>query len=123
MKATLLRDMTCRPTEAFPDGVKPAGTTVEDRRAWRLVQMGVATPADDECRRKAGMSPERMEAAQAAYPKVEAGIHPDDYAAYDRGEMLGYNPDGTWIPGPNATEDLELDEEDDEFDEDDDDPE
>jgi hypothetical protein len=70
--------------------------------------LGVAVPADEECEQAADMSPERMQAAQYAQLRAQRGIHPDDFKAYDRGEMVGYTPEGEWIPGPNAQE-IDLD--------------
>jgi len=102
MKAKLLLDMTGPPSDRFPDGHKPNGTLIDHPDAWKLVRMGVAEPVDEECIAKADRTPEQLAAAQAAYPRVAAGIHPDDYDAYNAGLMTGYNPDGSWIPGPNA---------------------
>lgn len=119
MKARLIRDMECFPTDDYPHGVKPKGTVLEDHRAHRLVQMGVAEPVDEECRRAANMSQEQFEAAQAAYPRLEAGILPEDFAAYEKGLMVGYDADNNWIPGPNADEDVGLaDDESEEYDDD-----
>ena len=112
MKSKILHDMTCTPTEAYPDGLKPAGTIIDHPQAAILVQMGVAEPVDEECRKACNMTDAQIEAAKAAYPKVAAGIHPDDSEAYDRGEMIGYNPDGSWIPGsdaPTCDEDEDID--------------
>lgn len=92
---------------------KPAGHIHERPDAYRLVQHGNAIPADDECREACGMTDEDMEYAQKSYRRTAAGIHPDDYAAFDAGLMTGYDPDGKPIPGPNAEEeedDLEFDE-------------
>lgn len=86
------------------------GSELEHPQAWLAVKMGVAEPADDECRLKAGMSQEQMDKAQSQYKLLEKGIHPDDYEAYELGLMVGYNPDGTWIPGPNAPEDIDDEE-------------
>jgi hypothetical protein len=82
----------------------PPGTIVDHPEAYRLVRHGCAEPADEECRRAADVTPEQMARAQATYQKVAAGIWPEDYAAWDRGWMRGYNPDGTWKPGPNYSE-------------------
>ena len=115
MRATLIRDMVCPPDPAFPDGIKPSGTTIDHAEAYRLVQMGVAEAADRECARAAGVTPEQFEAAKVAYERMSRGIHPDDFDAYAAGLMVGYNPDGSWIPGPNYfPEAEEEDEEDDE---------
>jgi len=93
-----------RPTAEFPDGVKPKGTLIEHRQAALLVKMGVAEPADEECRRAAGMTPERTAAAAHAYDRTEKGIAPEDFEAYEEGLMVGYNPDGSWKAGPNYEE-------------------
>ena len=39
--------------------------------------------------------------AQHASIRLAAGIHPDDFPLYDAGVIVGYNPDGTYMPGPN----------------------
>lgn len=106
--------MVCPPDPAFPDGIKRSGTVIDHQDAYRLVQMGVAEPADRECAEKAGVTPEAFEAAKAAYERVSRGIHPDDYEAYRLGLMIGYNPDGSWIPGPNYFPGAEDDDEDEE---------
>lgn len=94
MKAQLIRDMPCTPCAAHPTGIKPSGTVLEDHRAFRLVQMGVAIPADEECAGRCGMSEEDMAKAQAAYVKVAKGIHPDDYEEYDAGLFDHYDEHG-----------------------------
>lgn len=103
MKCRLNRDMKImRPDPAFPDGIKPKGTLIEHRQAALLVRMGVAEPADEECRQRVvNMTPERMAAASHSYDRLEKGIAPDDFEAFDEGLMVGYNPDGSWIEGPN----------------------
>jgi hypothetical protein len=96
MQCRLIRDLT-----------DPAGTVLSSpphrvRDIVALVQMGCAEPADEECDKAAGMTPERIAIAAHAYERVHRGIHPDDYEAYEAGLMTGYNPDGSFIPGPNA---------------------
>jgi len=113
VKCKLLWDMGCRRSAAYPDGIMPAGSLIEHPDAWRLVNRGVAEPADEQCRRKITRSPEQIRQAQLAYPKVAAGIHPDDYALYDRGVMVGYDADGEFIPGPNYDQWAEQDEDED----------
>jgi len=66
--------------------------------------MGGAMPADEECKRAVGMTPVELTAVQNAQDKARLGIAPEDYEAYDQGIMRGYNPDGTFIPGPNYEE-------------------
>ena len=88
----------------FPDGKIPIGTIKTEPDVYKLVQMGVAVASDEECKQAAGMTPHQLKAAQHAQQRATRGIHPDDFAAYDSGEMTGYYPDGSFIPGPNATE-------------------
>ena len=80
------------------------GAIISHPQAFRAVQMGVAIPADEECRIAANMSEERLAAAQHAYERLIHGIHPEDFAAYDSGYLTGYNADGSWIPGPSGGE-------------------
>jgi hypothetical protein len=82
----------------------PAGTVIDHPDAFKLVRMGVGLPADEECEVAAGRTKAQLAQAQAAQDKVRLGIHPEDYDAYDQGLMLGYSPDGNWIPGPNYEE-------------------
>jgi hypothetical protein len=105
MKCRLLIDMTCRACPQFPEGIKVAGTIIEHEDAYRLVMMGCAEPADEECASKVPpRTPEQTAAKLDAYKKMDAGIAPEDREAWDRGWMRGYTPDGNWIPGPNADE-------------------
>lgn len=92
----------CKSRVGQRSGRVPAGTILENPDVHTLVRLGMAVPADDECAKAAGMTPEQMKAAQHAQEKVRLGIHPDDFEAFDAGIMRGYNPDGTFIPGPNA---------------------
>lgn len=85
---------------------------VDHPKAYRLVQMGVAVPADAECEEAANMTAEEMNAAQHGAERLARGIRPEDYKLFDRGVILGYNPDGSYIPGPNGHELEELEEED-----------
>lgn len=101
MKCRLLRTMSCQP-RINPSGTAPAGTVIDDPGCFVLVRQGVAEPADEECAVKAGMTPERFAAAQKAYERTEKGIRPEDFAAFDAGEMVGYDDQGNPIPGPNA---------------------
>lgn len=112
MKAVLVREM--RRTDKT---LSPAGTVIDHPDAYKLVRLGVAEPADDECRERCGMTPERMKAAQAAAARAEAGIHPEDHEAYAKGWMVGYqkndkapqrdalgNTSNIWEPGPQWAE-------------------
>lgn len=77
------------------------GTILDFPDCFWLVRQGCAIPADEACRLRAGMSPEKMAAAQYAHERLTRGIEPDDFDKYDKGQILGYNPDGSYIPGPN----------------------
>mgnify|MGYP001574454573 CR=1 FL=1 len=80
----------------------PVGTLIDDQQAAMLVLMGVAEAADDECAAATVRTPEQIEAAKTALVKLEARIDPADFAAFDAGEMIGYDVDGNIVPGPNA---------------------
>ena len=94
------------------------GVVLEHPESFRLVQMGIAIHADDECKDRANMNPEMIENAAFAYERLQRGIYIDDFDRYDRGELIGYNADGSDIPGPNAAT---FDDDGDEEEEDDDD--
>jgi hypothetical protein len=101
MKCKTLYDLGCFPDDDFPEGVKPAGTIIDHPDAYRLVQLGVAEPADEECEQKHGMTHENMLAKQKTFPRIARGILPEDYEAFENGEMIGYDNQGRWVPGPN----------------------
>jgi hypothetical protein len=106
VQAKLLNEMDVRvgynPNRTPIIEKRPAGTIIDNPQAFMLVRMGAAEAADEECRLAAGMTPEQFDDAVYAQQRTAAGIHPDDFAAYDRGEMIGYER-GTLkpIPGPN----------------------
>jgi len=121
VKAKLIRPVQCAPSAetAFPDVEKlvaeagmvgivegslyfPAGTVLESPDAFRLVQMGNAEPADDECRERANMTSEEMQAAQEHQEALVRGIAYEDVDRFKRGEIVGRDEDGEYIPGPNA---------------------
>ena len=77
------------------------GAILERPDCYMLVRMGVAEPADEECEQWAGMNGQQRQQAQHAARRLSAGIHPEDFALFDAGIILGYNPDGTYKPGPN----------------------
>lgn len=77
------------------------GAVFDEKHAYGLVQQGVAIPADDECAELCGRTPEQMAAAQRAYERANRGIDPEDNQLFDAGIIEGYNPDGSYKPGPN----------------------
>ena len=119
MKAKLIVELSVSPRapdderQVVRGGMRywPAGTVLEDSRAFRLVQMGVAEPADTECTMRAAMTKTEMKAAQRQQEMVSKGIQPDDYQRYLDGEILGYEADGSDIPGPNYVANNEDDDE------------
>ena len=54
------------------DGTKklPIGTIIDDPRAFRHVQNGMAVPEDEECRLRCKMTDEQMLAAQEARKRM-----------------------------------------------------
>ncbi len=106
-EATIMKAKLTRPapvknpkTGQFPKDAKghfinsPAGTVIEHRDAYKLVQMGLGIPDDDECRRKCGMSDEQIADAVKAYERTDRGIHPEDFDLYEGGIINGYDRDG-----------------------------
>lgn len=123
MKCRLLHDTQ----NAKPDtGYKPAGTVLDVRVDKRykpahiitLVQLGAAEPADDECLVGCQRTREQLAAAQRAYNRCRHGIHPDDFAAFDSGQIVGYDKKGNLVPGPNYVEPIDDTGEDEDEDED-----
>lgn len=97
------------------------GAVIEGPQTHWLVKFGAAIPADDACRMRAFMTDEQMQQAQYAQERTSRGISVDDFEKYDKGQIVGYNPDGSYVPGPNYAEliaeleALEEEEEDDEI--------
>ena len=91
----------------------PIGTLIDDSNCWRLVLQGIAEAADDDCRLWSMQTDEQRAATARASKRLLAGIHPDDFAAFDAGEMIGYDAAGNIVPGPNAKPKTDDDEEDD----------
>ena len=89
------------------------GAILQRPDCYMLVRMGVAEPADEECEQWAGMTGQQRQQAQHAARRLSAGIHPEDFGLFDAGIILGYNPDGTYKPGPNFDQ-LPTDDEDEE---------
>jgi len=81
----------------------PAGT-IWTLDVVSLVRQGIAVPADEECERAVGMTPEQLTKAQHLQDRLRLGITPEDFKVFDDGVMRGYKPNGDWIPGPNYEE-------------------
>ncbi len=103
--------MKCKLVRPLPSSVPgqqrhkhQAGTVIDHPSAYKLVRLGVAVPADDECKALADPTPEQQEKALFLYNRTAAGIRPEDFEAYAAGILIGYNPDGSPIPGPNFEE-------------------
>ena len=50
------------------------GEIWEHPEAYKLVELGMATPADDECKDAANMSDEKIQEALSAYRKLSRGM-------------------------------------------------
>ena len=93
-------DRNGKPIPYWPKGtVREVVAPVCDA-AW-YCRMGIAEPFDEECAAALNYTPEQMAAAKHRYQRLVDGIHPDDFEVYDAGVMIGYAPNGSWIPGPN----------------------
>ena len=77
------------------------GAILDRPDSYMLVRLGIAEPADEECRLAASMTTAQRQQAQHASKRLAAGIHPEDFGLFDAGIIVGYNPDGTYKPGPN----------------------
>lgn len=77
------------------------GAEIEDPMVWRLVQCGVAIPADDACREACGLSEDQMAFAQKRYEAVCRGIAPEDYQLFFNKVISGYEDDGSFKKGDN----------------------
>lgn len=113
MRVKLIRQMAIHPKrvkEGFPPFYE-AGKVIDHPESFRLVQQGVAVPADKECEIKCALILPRMDELVLAGDMRERAIDIEDQDAFKRGLMVGYKPDGaegdTWIPGPNWTPDCE----------------
>lgn len=51
----------------------PAGTIIDDPDCWRLVMIGVAKPADDDCREAAPLSDEEIAERARRYDRLDKG--------------------------------------------------
>lgn len=82
----------------------PDGTYYTSPKAWFFVQQGCAVPADNECAIAANRTDDEMAAAQHSMDRLKAHIDPEDFDKYDRGEITGYEMDGSYKKGPNWKE-------------------
>lgn len=109
MRAKLIRRLEMAPGHPeWKAGQKQwleVGTVLDHPQAYLLVRQGCAEPADDECEKRSAMTNSQKIQAQAAYRRLEKGIHPDDFEAFDAGLIDGYDPEtGEAVPGPNYIE-------------------
>lgn len=81
--------------------IAPIGTTIDDPECWRIVLMGQAEAADDECKAMTVQTDEQRALTLHAAARLAAGIAKEDFDLYDRGIIVGYNADGSYKPGPN----------------------
>jgi hypothetical protein len=107
MQCRLIRRLKWSPSPERQGYAEP-GTVIDNRDAWLLVLNGDAEPADEECDKRTGYSgwtDERKQTVLRHRERMAAGIHPEDFEAFDAGLIAGYGPDGSTIPGPNAIPD------------------
>ena len=89
----------------------PAGTVIDDPDCFWIVLNGQAEPVDDECIARTEHALKNSAEMKVAAKELALGILPEDRPKFRAGEILGYNADGSYIPGPNwkpvTTEDEE----------------
>lgn len=85
----------------------PAGTIHEHPECWKLVNFGMAKPADEECEKmcRTLTAAERSQ-LELSYKADSLGIHdPVDRQLFFDGVIAGYEAVGNgqlaWLPGPN----------------------
>lgn len=76
-------EITNEDFKAATEEFAPKGTIIDHPDAWKLVKLGQAEPADEECEKRADMTPEQIEAAFAAQQKLLDGqaLHPSRNAS------------------------------------------
>lgn len=85
----------------------PKGTEFDGEHALFLVGTGQASPADEECAKAAGMSPEQLHVRQRGYLAASKGIKgKKDLEMFMAGAIEGYAEGTTdanpvYIHGPN----------------------
>jgi len=78
------------------------GTVFEGAMALQLCRTGQASPADEECARAVGMSPDELEVLRVEYEMNVKGVNnKGDRELYRAGVIVGYNADLSYQPGPN----------------------
>ncbi len=91
-------------TRANGTTVWKVGAIVSHPHAYRLVQMGVAVPADDECIRRANMTPHQMAEAQFAQEALSKFIEVKHKELYRHGLIAGYDYNrNLFVLGENAS--------------------
>jgi len=118
MKSVLLLDQFCNPDNVpeylrssidfnksksgKPDPCFRAGTVFEGEQAIAMCITGQCAPKDEECVKALGWSEEKMRVVQLNCKMDNLGINrPEDRELYKAGVIAGYNPDLTYIHGPN----------------------
>jgi hypothetical protein len=113
MKIQLIRDDLNAPPGTVHDGIVRGaggvlfwrrGTVLDvDRRAVQLlVGNGDAEPADEEAEAVVPNWRHNRDKVLMSREMLAKGIDPDDRERFKRGELSGYNSDGSEIPGPNT---------------------
>lgn len=112
MKATFLHRAQKGPSHPdFGDPDLPqwyeVGESIEGPECWRLVCVGLCKAADDECSQTVmqKVTQRELTSARRTYEARSKGIRPEDYRAFELGQMIGYDETGHWVPGPNYEDD------------------
>ena len=91
-------------TRRVLDAYFPAGTIYECPMAWYWVVQGAAEPADEECAKASGMTPEEIEEHVRLYYMTEHIAH-EDWGLFKAGVIEGYDDADElhkgYKPGPN----------------------
>lgn len=133
MKCKLIRELEVSEASEPPEALleqcvrrdgklfAPIGTIINDPNCHFLVKNCDAEAADEECaaitkRRPSDLVPMTawehsgegfkeitLPAIEWSRLRLARGIHEDDFEAYAAGKILGYTPNGDYIPGPNWT--------------------
>jgi hypothetical protein len=111
MKIRLIRDDLNAPPGTVQEGVVSKngvlwwlkGTIIDvpKRAAQLLVGNGDAEPADDEAEAACDGWRNRRADVLVSREMLARGIEPQDRERFRAGELAGYNPDGSEIPGPH----------------------
>ncbi len=88
--------------DVVPIAYLPVGTVFEGDQAVFMCRTGQCSPADDECAKASGKTPDQIAAQQVEYKMNTLGINrAEDRELYRAGVITGYDADLKYIHGPN----------------------